>query len=74
LGDVVIRKENLSDSRPNPVVKQEFLKSNRVRVFYLSVLFGLVEIGTQPLSYSIIAGVWAMLSSVRKTFPISKPG
>jgi len=55
--------ENFSDIKPNPVVDQNSLILNPECTLLYLKLFGLVEIRTQPLSYSILVGVWAMLSS-----------
>jgi len=44
--------ENLSDIKPNPVVDQNLLIPNIERTLLYLILSGLVEINTQPLSYS----------------------
>jgi len=64
--------ENFSDSKPNPVVDQNLLIPNLECTLLYLKLFGLVEIRTQPLSYSYLVGIWAMSPSRRKTFLICK--
>jgi len=64
--------ENLSDIKPNPVVDQNLLIPNLQCTLLYLILSGLVEIKTQPLSYSKLVGIWAISSSWRKTFLICK--
>ena len=60
------QRENLSDIEPNPVVDQNSLILNfECTLLYLK-LFGPVEIRNQPLSYSILIGVWALSSPQEK--------
>ena len=68
LGDVVVPGENLLDIEPYPVVDQNSLIPNLECTLLYLKLFGLVEIRTQPSSYSILVGVWAVSSLQGKPF------
>jgi hypothetical protein len=62
LSDIVVSGENLPDIEPNPVVNQNSLILNLECTSSYVKLLGLVGIRTQPLSYSIPVGIWAMSS------------